>query len=67
MSFDGLQEPKTQAAGAAHTWPISSFLFNILLFTTIIDLRLMGISPNEDFTSYVHVAHGLEVSSQTNT
>jgi hypothetical protein len=27
----------------------------------------MGISPDEDLTSYVHVAHGLEVSSQTNT
>jgi hypothetical protein len=26
----------------------------------------MGISPDEDLTSYVHVAHGLEVSSQTN-
>jgi hypothetical protein len=27
----------------------------------------MGTSPNEDLISYVHVAHGLEVSSQTNT
>jgi hypothetical protein len=27
----------------------------------------MGTSPDEDLTSYVHVAHGLEVSSQTNT
>jgi hypothetical protein len=26
----------------------------------------MGISPDEDLTSYMHVAHGLEVSSQTN-
>jgi hypothetical protein len=26
----------------------------------------MGISPDEDPTSYVNVAHGLEVSSQTN-
>jgi hypothetical protein len=39
----------------------------ILLFATTIDLRLMGTSPDEDFVSYVHVAHGLEVSSQTNT
>jgi hypothetical protein len=44
---------------------MSSFLF-ILLFTTTIDLRLMGTSPDEDLTSHVHVAHGLEVSSQTN-
>jgi hypothetical protein len=43
-----------------------SFLFIILLFTTTIDLRLMGTGPDEDLTSYVHVAHGLEVSSQTN-
>jgi hypothetical protein len=27
----------------------------------------MGTSPDEDLISYVHVAHGLEVSSQTNT
>jgi hypothetical protein len=27
----------------------------------------MGTSPDEDLTSYVHVAHGLEVSSQTNS
>jgi hypothetical protein len=27
----------------------------------------MCISPDEDLTSYVHVAHGLEVSSQTNS
>jgi hypothetical protein len=47
---------------------MSSFLFNfILLFTTTIDLRLMGTSPDEDLTSYVHVGHGLEVSSQTNS
>jgi hypothetical protein len=46
---------------------MSSFLFIILLFTTTIDLRLMGASPDEDLISYVHVAHGLEVSSQTNT
>jgi hypothetical protein len=26
----------------------------------------MGISPDEDLTSNAHVAHGLEVSSQTN-
>jgi hypothetical protein len=26
----------------------------------------MGISPDEDLASYVHVAHGLEVSSHTN-
>jgi hypothetical protein len=26
----------------------------------------MGTSPDEDLISYVHVAHGLEVSSQTN-
>jgi hypothetical protein len=26
----------------------------------------MGTSPDEDLTSYVHIAHGLEVSSQTN-
>jgi hypothetical protein len=26
----------------------------------------MGTSPGEDLISYVHVAHGLEVSSQTN-
>jgi hypothetical protein len=48
-------------------WPMSSFFFNfILLFTIKTDLRLMGVSPDEDLTSYVHVAHGLEVSSQTN-
>jgi hypothetical protein len=45
---------------------MSSFLIIFLLFTTTIDLRLMGTSPDEDLTSYVHVAHGLEVSSQTN-
>jgi hypothetical protein len=45
---------------------MGSFLFFILLFTTTIDLRLMGTSPDEDLISYVHVAHGLEVSSQTN-
>jgi hypothetical protein len=27
----------------------------------------MGISPDEDLTFYVHVAHVLEVSSQTNS
>jgi hypothetical protein len=46
---------------------MSSFFFNFLLFTIIIDLRLMGTSPDEDLISYVHVAHDLEVSSQTNT
>jgi hypothetical protein len=46
---------------------MSSFLFFFLLFTTTINLRSIGISPDEDLTSYVHVAHGLEVSSQTNT
>jgi hypothetical protein len=45
---------------------MSSFLFIILPFTTTIDLRLMGTSPDEDLISCVHVAHGLEVSSQTN-
>jgi hypothetical protein len=69
---DGLQGPKAQVARAAQvcangTWPMSSFLFIILRFTTIIDLRLMGTSPDEGLISYVHVAHGLEVSSQTNT
>jgi hypothetical protein len=39
----------------------------ILLFTTTIDLRLIGTSPDEDLIFYVHVAHGLEVSSQTNS
>jgi hypothetical protein len=46
---------------------MSSFLFFILFFTTTFDLRLMGTSPDEDLISYVHVAHGLEVSCQTNT
>jgi hypothetical protein len=46
---------------------MSSFLIFFLLFTTTIDLRLMGTSPDEDLISYVHVAHGLEVSSQTNS
>jgi hypothetical protein len=45
---------------------MSSFFFIILLFTTTIDLRLMGTSPDEDFISYVHVTHSLEVFSQTN-
>jgi hypothetical protein len=39
---------------------MSSFLFFVLLFTTTIDLWLMGTSPDEDLTSYVHVAHGLK-------
>jgi hypothetical protein len=41
-------------------------LLHFLFFTTTVDLRLMGTSPDEDLISYVHVAHGLEVSSQTN-
>jgi hypothetical protein len=59
-----LHTPQVCANG---TWPMSSFIFIILLFTTTIDLRLMGTSPDEDLISYVHVAHGLEVSSQANT
>jgi hypothetical protein len=58
-----LHTPQVCANG---TWPMSSFLFIFLLFTTTIDLRLMGTCPDEDLISYVHVAHGLEVSSQTN-
>jgi hypothetical protein len=47
---------------------MSSFLFSfILLFTTTTDLRLMGTSPDEELTSYVYVAYGLEVFNQTNT
>jgi hypothetical protein len=72
VSVDGLQEPKAQVARAAHTLSVCKrhlahelLPLLILLFTTI-DLRLMGTSPDEDLTSYVHVAHGLEVSSQTN-
>jgi hypothetical protein len=75
LSVDGLQEPKAQVARAAHTLSVCKRhlahelpLFNfILLFTTTIDLRLIGTSPDEDLISYVHVAYGLEVSSQTNT
>jgi hypothetical protein len=74
LSVDGLQEPKAQVARAAHTLSVCKrhlahelLPLLILLFTTTIGLRLMGTSPDEDLTSYVHVAHGLEVSSQTNT
>jgi hypothetical protein len=74
LSVDGLQEPKAQVAGAAHTLSVCKrhlahelLPLLILLFTTTIDLRLIGTSPDEDLISYVHVAHGLEVSSQTNT
>jgi hypothetical protein len=73
VSVDGLQEPKAQVAGAAHTLSVCKrhlahelLFFLILLFTTTIDLWLMGTSPDEDLISYVHVAYGLEVSSQTN-
>jgi hypothetical protein len=74
VSVGDLQEPKAQVAGAAHTLSVCKrhlahelLPLLVLLFTTTIDLRLMGTSPDEDLISYVHVAHGLEVSSQTNT
>jgi hypothetical protein len=75
LSVDDLQEPKAQVARAAHTLSVCKrhlahkllSLQQSILFTTTIDLRLMGISPDEDLASYVHVAHGLEVSSQINS
>jgi hypothetical protein len=74
VSADGLQEPKAQLARAAHILSVCKqhlahklLFFLILLFTTIINLWLVGTCPDEDLISYVHVAHGLEVSSQTNS
>jgi hypothetical protein len=67
VSVDGLQEPKAQVAGAAHTLSVCKrhlahelLPLLILIFTTTIDLRLMGTSPDEDLISYVHIAHDLE-------
>jgi hypothetical protein len=74
VSVDGLQEPKAQMARAAHTlkvcangtWPMNSFLFSFYSSPPQLTYGWMGTSPDEDLISYVHVAHGLEVSSQTN-
>jgi hypothetical protein len=73
VSVDGLQEPKAQVVRAAHTLSVCKrhlahelLPLPILLFTTVIDLRLMDISPDEDLISYVHIAYGPEVLNQTN-